>query len=86
MVLRYGISPHPEHLHHFVAQVVDDLDGDAARGRLAPPALVTAGNPSGNSFDTYFFIISNVAIFDGRATTFFASRDLYNDGEYNLSG
>ena len=26
-------SSHPEHLHHLVAEVVDDLDGDAARLR-----------------------------------------------------
>ena len=28
----------PEHLHHFVAQVVDDLDGDAAGGRFVEGA------------------------------------------------
>ena len=28
--LRDAVNSDPEHLHHFVAQVVDDLDGDAA--------------------------------------------------------
>ena len=41
-------SSHPEHLHHLVAEVVDDLDGDAARLRAVERCWRARG-PEGNS-------------------------------------
>ena len=34
----FALSLDPEHLHHLVAEVVDDLDGDAAGGGLGERA------------------------------------------------
>ena len=40
-------SLHPEHFHHLVAEVVDDLDGDAARGGFVERAggVAVQGGP-----------------------------------------